>query len=192
MKPACTKMKADEDHPLENHVAQSEIQTADRIDQPHTIVIVKWTQPRRQRRPQHQDPHLQDQHQLRVHSQRALIRLRTHTPRDNSHPPRQEEDKPRVRQPLITIDLDQSHTPEMPPEAETETETEIETDLAHKIGMTGRHHPDHELNPDPTPPEVPITLLAQALKPLLSQLTDRSMYHGLRKTKSGPSLIVVA
>ena len=194
MKPACTKMKAEEDHPLENHVARSEIQTADRIDQPHTIVIVKWTQPRRQRRPQHQDPHLQDQHQLRVHSQKALIRLRTHTPRDNSHPPRQEEDKPRVHQPLITIDLDQSHIPEMHLEAETETETETETgtDLAHKIAMTELPHPDHGLNPDPTPPEVLIILLAQAPKPLLSQLTDRSMYLGLRKTKSGPSLIVVA
>ena len=80
----------------------------------------------------------------------------------------------------------------MPPEAETETETEIETDLAHTIVMTEQPHPDHELNPDPTPPEVPTTSLAQALKPLLSQLTDRSMYHGLRKTNSGPSLIVVA
>ena len=185
-------MKADEDHPLENHVAQSEIQTADQTDQPHTIEIGRWTQLRRQRRLRLQDPHLQDQHQPRAHSQKALTRLRTHTPRDNSHPPRQEEDKLRVRQPQITTDLDQSHTPEMPPEAETETETEIETDLAHKIGMTERHHPDHEPNPDQTPPEVRTTSSAQALKPLLSQLTDRSMYHGLRKTKSGPSLIVVA
>ena len=192
MKPECIKTKADEDHHLENHVAQSEIQTADQTDQPPTIELGKWTQPRRQRRPQLQDPHLQDQHQLQAHSQRALIRLRTHTPRDSSHPPRQEEDKLRVRQPQITIDLDQSHTPEMHLEAETETETEIRTDLAHKIAMTELPHPDHGLNPDPTPPEVLITLLAQAPKPLLSQLTDRSMYHGLRKTKPGPSLIVVA
>ena len=185
-------MKADEDHHLENHAVQSEIRTVGQIDLPHTIVTARWTRPRRQRRPQPQDPHLQDQHQLRAHSQRALIRLRTHTPRDNSHPPRQEEDKLRVHQHQITIDLDQSHTPEMPPEAGTETETETETDLALKIVMTERHRPAHELNPDPTPPEVRTTSQAQALKPLLSQLTDRSMYHGLRKTKSGPSLIVVA
>ena len=32
-------MKADEDHHLENHAAQSEIQTEDQTDQPHTIGI---------------------------------------------------------------------------------------------------------------------------------------------------------
>ena len=169
MKPECIKMKADADHHLENPDAQSEIQTADQTGQPPTIEIEKWTQPQPQRRPQPQSHQHPDQHLPQVHNQKALTPLRIHTPGDNNHPPQQEEDKLRVRQPRLLTDLDQSHTPEMPPGAEIETEIETETDLVHKTAMTELRHPDQEPNPDLTQPEARTISPAQARRPLSSQ-----------------------